>query len=230
MVEKLIFDSNCFNLNIGKIEINSDDEFSKLNPLLNDYDLVYVFSRKLIPSIAKHLIDKKVILTLNINDSNDSFLTFEPEIKSSDEVDFDYDQILNLAYASGEFSRFKLDKNLDNKYFRKLYKIWIDDSLNKKIANDVLIFSEFKKNLGLMTYKISDSKSIIGLISVDENSQGKGIGKRLIKNLCKITNKLNLNKIEVATQLDNIQALNFYKKCGFEITSITYIYHLWPKK
>ncbi|MDD4600816.1 putative N-acetyltransferase YjaB [bioreactor metagenome] len=54
--------------------------------------------------------------------------------------------------------------------------------------------------------------SFIGALFVEEGCQGQGIGLELV-NHCKAL----YPKLELAVYVDNIGAVNFYKRCGFEI-------------
>ena len=42
--------------------------------------------------------------------------------------------------------------------------------------------------------------------------------------------KNNFKIINVGTQIENINALNFYIKFGYKIKDIRYIYHFWNKE
>ena len=51
--------------------------------------------------------------------------------------------------------------------------------------------------------------------------------KQLINRTKQTAFELGLKNIEVPTQYDNKQACRFYEACGFQIKSITNIYHFW---
>lgn len=52
-------------------------------------------------------------------------------------------------------------------------------------------------------------------------------GKQLINRTKQTAIELGLKYIEVPTQYDNKQACRFYEACGFQVKSITNIYHFW---
>lgn len=54
--------------------------------------------------------------------------------------------------------------------------------------------------------------SFIGALFVEKKHQGQGIGLKLI-NHCKAL----YPKLELFVYVENVQAVNFYKKCGFKI-------------
>ena len=51
--------------------------------------------------------------------------------------------------------------------------------------------------------------------------------KQLINRTRQTAIELGLKNIEVPTQYDNKQACRFYEVCGFQVKSITNIYHFW---
>jgi dTDP-4-amino-4,6-dideoxy-D-galactose acyltransferase len=231
MIEKLAFDSNCFDLNIGKLTLVDNNQDLDLKD--NEFDLIYVFSKDPVKRLDNFLVDTKVVLSIDLKEKNLKIENPNNKIKSYSKDSKSYEDLLDLAFLSGEFSRFKLDQNLPNSSFSKLYKIWLDESINKRIANDVVIYSDPanpEKPLGFITYRLNESLAEIGLISVSQFSQGKGIGKELLDYLSHVAITNNIKEIKVATQEKNTGAMKFYKKYGFNIQSKTFIYHLWPKK
>lgn len=57
-------------------------------------------------------------------------------------------------------------------------------------------------------------------ISIDENYQGKGIGKQLIFNAIEESRRLKAKTLEVGTGNSSIDQLALYQKCGFRINYI----------
>ncbi|SNZ17469.1 Acetyltransferase (GNAT) family protein [Terribacillus aidingensis] len=57
-------------------------------------------------------------------------------------------------------------------------------------------------------------------ISVRASSQGKGIGKQLIRHAIHQANKDGYSSLEVGTGNSSIDQLAFYQKCGFRMTAI----------
>ena len=67
------------------------------------------------------------------------------------------------------------------------------------------------------------------LIAINEKTKGKGIGTKLIKALESFAIENSLHTINVGTQLNNIQAQNFYEKNGYKHIINNSIYHWWIK-
>ena len=135
MIQKADWDSNFFGFNIGKIDLDPTDNIEEFLNDASKFKLVYIFSNKELTIPGLNLVDKKVIYEKKINNTGnfDNQLNNE-SISLFSEQDHSYEQLLNLAYLSGTYSRFRLDKGMPEGYFNKLYKLWLDNSLNKSIA------------------------------------------------------------------------------------------------
>lgn len=217
MISYLKWDSEFFEKKIGKIENNIDDS---LNGDISEYDLIYIFS------------DDKVDF---LNEAIDIKVTFakktQKKIENANVMVYDntihvYEDLLALAYTSGHDSRFLKDPFFGEKAFKKLYKRWIDNSLNDSNTL-VFVYVENNQLVGFVTCTQYAEHATIGLIAVSNNAQGKGIGGKLID---AVENQLqNDTLLYVATQKTNVQACDFYERKGFTINSIKYIYHYEPK-
>lgn len=226
----LEWDSIFFGFKVAKVylEKNIEEVIDTLNELYNDdYKLIYIYSNFLIEDnsillkMNGSLVDKKVTLITEINDNK----SFQENIDIKD-VSIKSDDIVKLAIESGNYSRFKIDKNFQAGKFEKMYTQWIENSVSRKIADHVLVF---KQNKGLLTLKHNKGESIIGLLAVNQNSRGERIGTKLIMQSKKICMEHNHNRLKVTTQLDNEIAMKFYANNGFEIEKVEYIYHFWQK-
>lgn len=90
------------------------------------------------------------------------------------------EELLQLSYESGKYSRYRLDENFPKSVFDTLYRLWIVRSLNGEIATDVLVYSEGGHVLGVLTYKINENEAEIGIVAVSPEAAGKGIGSKLM--------------------------------------------------
>jgi dTDP-4-amino-4,6-dideoxy-D-galactose acyltransferase len=227
MIEKLEWDSDFFGYPVGQIQIEKPDLENISNAIKNsiEFKLIYLISPQRIDfSVAGlKLVDIKTRLRKQIKSKPDySFQKIHEYTGGED------DQLKNLALQSGIYSRFKRDSNFINGEFEKLYLKWISDSINKTIADKVIVYKEPGSCCnGFVTLKFKNNFSEIGLIAVDEKSRGKGAAKSLLAFTDHQTIKEGLNKIEVVTQFENLPARKLYEKAGYEIISKKYIYHLW---
>ncbi len=137
------------------------------------------------------------------------------------------DELKNLAFQSGEYSRFKIDGRLPVQSFERLYTIWIENSVNGKSADKVFIFKASNEIAGFITLAMKDHFGEIGLIAVNNKFRGMEIGSKLIRHTEDFVLSHKENTLKVATQLDNTLACNFYKKNGYEVDIITHVYHFF---
>ena len=222
-IQKLEWDSKFFNRRIGKLNLSQPkgcvlDEI-KAYLLDTDFELIYVFSESKIDNIEA--IDKKVI-----------YINTTPKTADNDRSIIDFsgnpDILYHLAFQAGHKSRFKIDRNLANGDFERLYRLWVDNSINKSFADYIKVYIADNKPIGFITAKRHSDKISIGLIAVDYNSRGLGIGKKLMISIMNIAAQEHI-PVEVATQADNVGACRFYESLGFTIQDTSYVYHFWTE-
>lgn len=132
-----------------------------------------------------------------------------------------------MVYQSGSFSRFNLDPRLSPK-FKDLYKEWIVGSLNKKLADEVLLAKDNKgQSVGFITLSIKEGIGNIGLIAVSEHFRGQGVGKLLIQKADNFFREKQASAATVVTQIDNIPACRLYEKMGYTIVKNESIFHYY---
>lgn len=229
MVEYLEWDSNFFNLRIGKTIVSSQLELNnlaKIQPkLCQEYDLIYIFAQKglLAPHGNCSLVDQKTIYKTKIASVSapidDSIIQYEENYVTED--------LLKLALVSGEYSRFRLDHRLPDDAYERLYTRWIEQSVKHKIATEIFCYTIAGKIKGVLTLNRKGSKGIIGLVATDPNSQGNGIGSALLQYVKNFCAKNGVVELTVATQLRNKAACHLYEKAGFIMESCTDIWHWW---
>ena len=72
--------------------------------------------------------------------------------------------------------------------------------------------------LGLLTYRIKDKE--LEIVSLDSIKENQGIGSALIHSIKDEAAKQKCNKIKLITTNDNLNALMFYQKRGFDMVQI----------
>jgi dTDP-4-amino-4,6-dideoxy-D-galactose acyltransferase len=231
-IQCLAWDSDFFGKKVGTIHYSSDVQL--LQSLLHQasdegYDLLYVFSdeKHLLDSyfMERHngrLVDRKVMFSLAFDEAqnvDDCVLEYEDPFLSP--------ELEELAYLSGKYSRFKLDKEFDLDHFKRLYKQWIQNSLTKSIADHFFVIKQDNVVVGMVTLKIQSTHGEIGLIAVSDQVQGRKYGTKLIEKCKAQLLSNNIHHLRVTTQMENESAFLFYNKCGFTVESITNIYHFW---
>jgi dTDP-4-amino-4,6-dideoxy-D-galactose acyltransferase len=136
-------------------------------------------------------------------------------------------ELTELAIQAGKYSRFRIDENFTNNEYERLYKQWLINSLNKELAFKVLVAIEGIQITGFTTLGDKNSCADIGLVAVDRNFTGRGIGTDLVHYADNTAYNMNYHEIKVVTQKRNQIACNLYEKCNFQVENITNIYHFW---
>ncbi|MBL0026768.1 MAG: GNAT family N-acetyltransferase [Saprospiraceae bacterium] len=113
--------------------------------------------------------------------------------------------------------------------FEKLYNQWIINSVNKTFAEEVLVYNIDNSIVGFVTLGIKTSIGQIGIMSVDSQYRGIGIGRALITAAERWFSIHNYSGIQVITQGDNTAACRLYERCGFSKGNVEYFYHVWKK-
>ncbi|MFN8436425.1 MAG: GNAT family N-acetyltransferase [Cytophagales bacterium] len=232
----LDWDSNLFCISIYEFKIFSHSTLSEFIETYNTlyFNLAYVFfenpNLEIEEWLIKHqhkLCDRKVTYFKNISSKNINFQNLKFEFELIDYGTEFYNELLELSYISGEYSRFKIDPFLTNENFKILYQKWLDNSLNKSIANEVIGIKLENKLLGFATINYNSSPAKIGLIACKPLNQRIGAGSSLMHLIENKVLEKNIHEIEVVTQLDNLKACKFYEKNNYVKKNIIDIYHCW---
>ena len=224
-IEYLHWDSSFFHLKIGEIFCEKFEN----NEDSCDYDLIYLKQYReekcKIAGFEKTFEETKVTFSKTFTILSHPTLNFKT-------IDFDYSPQQNevfydLAYISGQHSRFLLDPNFGKENFQKLYRIWVDNSITKKFADKIFYTAEENVVTGFVTLKKEGNAAKIGLIAVHPEFQGKGIGAKLIFDCESYCVANNIQQLLIPTQKENINACNFYLKLGYSVTEKIHIKHFW---
>jgi dTDP-4-amino-4,6-dideoxy-D-galactose acyltransferase len=222
MIKKMEWDSDFFNLSVGQLD------FKECNNALNaaDFDLLYVASLEdfdlKIKGFKSSFSEQKIKFYKELKEAQQ----LSADVSSFKDTD-DIQKVYALAFESGKHSRFLLDKKFRPEKFKELYKLWIDNSVSKNFADDVLLYKYGRKTVGLLTYKTIEKNSFVGLIAVSSQHQGKGIGRIMLQHLETVLYQNGIHSLTIPTQGANQQACIFYIKLGYSILENTYIKHYW---
>ncbi len=196
-----------------------------------DIALAYYSSPELIPfetasgDYAARLVDRKITFVKGPQKS----LKSELSVRSYSEAEGISPKLIDLAVQSGVFSRFNIDPRIGRQKFEELYRTWILRSIKREIAREVLVCQEDDAITGLITLGEKDETGIIGILAVDGNCRGKGIGGRLVHAAEEWCLDAGFSKLGVVTQGNNTPACRFYEHYGFSVESAVYVYHLWKR-
>ena len=226
MIQKLDWDSTFFNIKIGEIFYEEEIDIKETS----NFDLLYIKSVNdfdlEVSDFENRFSEKKIIFSKDLSENENISIN---QILVYDEFKHSLNEIYQLAYESGTYSRFNLDENIQKGIFQKMYDKWVDNSINKSFADELLVYEEESQVMGFITYKITQQNASIGLIAVNPTFQRKGIGKKLLNHVESKLFKRGVKKLQIPTQERNILGCSFYKKQGYKIEQITHIKHYWRK-
>ena len=137
--------------------------------------------------------------------------------------------LVDLALVSGQQSRFALDPSMTTAQFETMYRKWIKNSCNRRVADEVFAFyaeDDPSTEVAFITLKKKDTYVSIGLLGVSPNHRRRGLAMALLKRaqVYASENKLGM---EVATQGANTGACRLYEKAGFSEGARLTDYHVW---
>lgn len=87
------------------------------------------------------------------------------------------------------------------------------------LVNGIIVY-ESNIIIGLITYEIINRECEI--LSLDSKQENKGIGTELVNRVIEIARSNNCNKIKLITTNDNINAIKFYQRRGFDMVRINH--------
>lgn len=231
----LDWDTNFFGFTVACIEQNflkEGKDSGILQQLLDkDVMLSYYFSDSPLDTenfsedFDVLLVDEKVPLIKRLN----SKAVTHPKISLYDR-DTAEDKLIQLAIRAGEQSRFKSDPNIPEGKFEELFKIWIEKSVEKEIATDVLVYKENSEIVGFITVQVKDGKPYASLMAVQNEYEGKGVAFALMNAVEDILTSRGYLDVFSSTQANNRKALLIYSRHGMELLDPVYVYHIWNKK
>ncbi len=225
VIEKLQWDTDFFGYEVARaIDFTgTTEEVIEINQY--PAKLMYVFAEHAMEHLPANffLADEKVVFKQKLQThlvaplvQTEIIELFEPN-----------EPLVALAIQSGLYSRFKVDAKFKNQEFERLYTKWIENSFDASKNARVFGYISEEKLLGFVTLGFKNNIPDIGLIAVDEQARGMGIGSKLLHYLYAFLMHEQQQELTVTTQGKNLPAMAFYQKNFFEVFSTTYIYHVW---
>jgi dTDP-4-amino-4,6-dideoxy-D-galactose acyltransferase len=178
------------------------------------------------------LVDIRFTLQKKLANKIQSITTTEVEstlIRTAKELDIPI--LRNIASRIYQHSRFFSDSNFNRGKCSEMYEIWIQKSV-EGFANIVFVAEVENIPVGYVTCILHEEshEAEFGLVGIDSQSQGQGIGSSLIRHAINWCELQGIETVNVATQGRNIYAQWLYQQCGFRSYSIQVWYHKWFNK
>lgn len=140
---------------------------------------------------------------------------------------------ISITKVIDEFEIFNILSDFNQTFNPTLTERGLDlRSYSKKLSTKSdFIGAYYKGNcIGLVSFYANDYKSRISyltLIAVDNNFRRMGIGQLLLDKFLQISLERSMQKAMLEVAINNLSAINFYKKNGFEFfkkSSESFIY------
>lgn len=240
MIKQLHWDSEFFGFPTGHVSLEDalkTGAKSLLAHLQNqNIKLLYLFhdlsnevdsgqKSDLIQTIDARLVDTRIVFSKDLSAIPKTDL---PETVSEFTLPQATDRLYDIALESGIYSRFRLDPRIPSGSYERMYRIWLDNSVNRKIADVVLVSKDEAGAInGMVTLATRTETAVIGLIATHADARGKGVGSHLMKAAEHYALKKGKTQLTIATQKANEPACRFYSKAGYQVASEVEVFHWW---
>jgi dTDP-4-amino-4,6-dideoxy-D-galactose acyltransferase len=231
--QKLSWDSEFFGFSVGRLTSSSSMNVSTsdlVRSMDNDMRLAYFSAPQELSSLHAEgfelrLVDKKVTFIKK----TEPVIGLGDFVQAFDPVFFQEQQLIELAIQSGIYSRFNVDPYIAKGDFERLYALWMQNSVRKIIAREVLVATIEGVVVGCITLGEKNGCGDIGIIAVNEDYRGRGFGRALMMAAEDWFFRQGFNCARVVTQTANEPAMGLYLASGYQIETIEYFYHIWRK-
>jgi len=230
-IRELAWDTDFFGVTCAKVILSgalSAKEWDELEKEFYRFQFVSIENRNSVSENAISIGSKTKASLIDVN------IQFEKKIEGLCEMPSNVnafrgmkrdERILDIAYFP--FSKFIDDPELKKRKGETVYKQWIQNSFDNSDKYFAVAFDEIGLPQGFVLYSYDKNNCIIELIAVSSQIRNVGIGSDLFRAVEHEALLQNCDKIKVGTQLRNIQAINFYHKCGCKQVGCHQIFHLW---
>ena len=115
-----------------------------------------------------------------------------------------------------QFNRERIDAFIVQQWF-SMQMVVHEESIDLSTAAGYYAMED-DEIIGLITYRIADNE--MEILSLDSLHEGKGIGTALLKKAILKAIEIGCTKITLITTNDNLSALRFYQKRGFDMVRL----------
>ena len=230
----LPWDSNHFGLRIGRVKSARPEESSMadISRWASDQsiDCLYLLADpdprtlRVVAGAGFRFVDVRATLEFGLSEHPMQELAQEVRPATTDDVP----NLRRIAGESHRDSRFYADGNLPRALCDELYRIWIERScVDPAFASEVLVAERNSRAVGYVSYLLSSAEAEIGLVGIDRDFRGQGIGGQLLSETLRRIGAGGGRRVRVVTQGSNVPAQRLYQSLGFRTSSIGLWYHGW---
>ncbi|MEG0914756.1 MAG: GNAT family N-acetyltransferase [Christensenellaceae bacterium] len=238
------WDSDFFHVKAAKTVLDkrcSESDMILLKKEWNQYDFVMIQNTEndamnnvlLGTQTQAYLVDVNVQFVMSICEQHKDQNNF---IKSTQGVYFQEpqnqmaqnDEYVRIIENGLQYSKFFNDSNIGVEKGKELYANWVRNSFLKD-EKWFVSATDGKNVLGVLLFNKCADVCTIELVAVEKQFTGKKIGSGLLRKLVEFCCNEKVSEIHVGTQIDNLSAIGYYLKNGFQVTHKHSCYHLWNK-
>ena len=140
--------------------------------------------------------------------------------------DEDLGDLRHIAAELSAYSRFAFDPGFGTAQARRLYKRWVEVSLEGR-ADLFVVAKNTERTLGFILCRATGPVSAMDLVAVRSGAIGAGVGTALMRRAAIGLQELGYQTVDVVTQGRNPRAVKFYERCGFRVRDVSLVYHGW---
>ena len=230
MLELLKWDSEFFGFKVGRWEIMPPPPKDILSHILSNVPtgmrLVYLQSPTALQNLPEniHLVDRKTVYTKTLYSASrvNNASTAQPWSSLMNRMALDH-----LAIQAGFYSRFAVDPQMPAGSLERLYRLWIQRSVDKELADEVLVIANENVPIAMITVTTKSATGHVGLVAVDDAHRGKGLGRCLLQAAESWCATNGAKSMQIITQGGNIPACHLYESTGYKICKQDFLYHMW---
>jgi dTDP-4-amino-4,6-dideoxy-D-galactose acyltransferase len=233
--ELLPWDTDFFGCRIARVcdDTMTQDQALQIDNWCqrNQVRAVYFLSRSDDPTTIQTaerngfgLVDVRLTLERTMTSLNkpaqSSIRSFQPE---------DLLALQELARESHRDSRFFSDQNFPRQRVKDLYSTWITLETQGRSQIVFVAPTESNKAVGYISCHLDQpsNEGRIGLLGVDPEVRGRGIGKNLVLTTVDWFRSQGAPMVSVVTQGKNLAAQRLYQQCGFLTREMKFWFHKW---
>jgi dTDP-4-amino-4,6-dideoxy-D-galactose acyltransferase len=192
--------------------------------------------RELLDEFGGQLVDRKATFVRALASAPAEFDSPRP----TDPAVIDYpaqtasSALVELAIASGQYSRFHVDRGFRPERFEAMYRVWIERSVAGELADVVLVAplgargrADGEPLAGMITLSESQGVATIGLVAVAAAARQQGIGSALLRAAHRWMRSRQAHTARVVTQLANLPACRLYERSAYQLASVQHYFHFW---
>ncbi len=237
-IEKDIFNSEIFQMNMGNIVLDQEKEYKKSDfENLFKYDFQHLTVK--IPAQQKQILNEVLKAGFMLMDTLTEYIFVVkraqlPQIQHKCRLrncrNEDLKRLKDIASSSFKRDRFHSDPYLNNELCDLYYKKWIENSYNG-FAEKVIVAEYNGEPVGFTTGKtyLNEPYGHLVLSAVSEKYRGIGVYTSMIYEgiVWMLTEHPEIEGIVVGTQLDNLAVQKAWIRLGFTVYRSSYVLHIY---